>query len=165
MKRENEFIKALEPITDNILMQKSKTFVQHGNISVYTHSVAVAKYSVSLAEFLHIKYDFNSLVRGAALHDFFLYDWHKINNVGDGLHGFAHPKTAARNASNSFALNKKEYDIIRKHMWPLTLLNIPTCRESWLVCAVDKYCSTLETLKINKYNNETFEYKKRPHIT
>lgn len=156
MKREEEFKEALAPIVGNELMQKSKTFVQHGNVSVFTHSMAVAQYSIRLAEFLHIKYDFNALARGALLHDFFLYDWHKINNVGDGLHGFAHPKTAVKNAEKVFSISKKEHDIIRKHMWPLTLFNIPTCRESWLVCAVDKYCSTLETLKINKYNNQSF---------
>lgn len=156
MKRENEFRETLAPIVNNELMQKSKTFVQHGNVSVFTHSMAVAQYSVRLAEFLHIKYDFSALARGAVLHDFFLYDWHKTSNIGDGLHGFAHPKTAARNAKNVFHINKKEHDIIRKHMWPLTLLNIPTCRESWLVCAVDKYCSALETLKINKYSNKSF---------
>ena len=42
MKRENEFREALAPIVNNELMQKSKTFIQHGNVSVFTHSMAVA---------------------------------------------------------------------------------------------------------------------------
>ena len=137
-------------------MQATKKLVQHGNVSVFAHSLAVAAYSVKLAEKLGIEYDRRSLIRGALLHDFFLYDWHKINNVGDGLHGVAHPNTASKNAVKYFRLNRRELDIIRKHMWPLTLTKLPRYRESWLVCAADKYCSLLETLGMNKYGNETF---------
>ncbi|MGN0588495.1 MAG: hypothetical protein ACI4KO_03080, partial [Ruminiclostridium sp.] len=60
------------------------------------------------------------------------------------------------NAVRNFRLNKKELDIIRTHMWPLTLRKLPKHRESWLVCIVDKYCSILETLKINKYGDNSF---------
>lgn len=150
------FEKIAEPIVSHHKMQSTKKLVQHGNVSVFAHSLAVAAYSVRLAEKLGIEYDRRSLIRGALLHDFFLYDWHKINDVGDGLHGFAHPNTASKNAVKYFRLNKKELDIIRKHMWPLTLTKIPRYRESWLVCIVDKYCSLLETLGLNRYNDETF---------
>lgn len=150
------FEKTAAPIVSHHKMQATKKLVQHGNVSVFAHSLAVAAYSVKLAEKLGIEYDRRSLIRGALLHDFFLYDWHKINNVGDGLHGFAHPNTASKNAVKYFRLNRRELDIIRKHMWPLTLTKLPRYRESWLVCAADKYCSLLETLGMNKYGNETF---------
>lgn len=153
---EHYFHKAAAEIVNNKKMQSTKKCIQHGNVSVYGHSAAVAAYSVKLAEKLGIKYDKRSLIRGALLHDFFLYDWHKTNNVGDGLHGFAHPLTASKNAVRNFRLNKKELDIIRTHMWPLTLRKLPKHRESWLVCIVDKYCSVLETLKINKYGDNSF---------
>lgn len=152
----DEFNAAIIPIVDNDSMQTTKECIQHGNISVYGHSLAVAHYSVALAQKLKIRCDLRSLARGAALHDFFLYDWHKMNNCGDGLHGFAHPKTALRNASSQFELNNCERDIIGKHMWPLTISKMPMRRESWIVCLVDKYCSLLETLKINRYGNESF---------
>lgn len=153
---EHYFHKTAAEIVNNKKMQSTKKCIQHGNISVYGHSAAVAAYSVKLAEKLGIKYDKRSLIRGALLHDFFLYDWHKTNNVGDGLHGFAHPLTASKNAVRNFRLNKKELDIIRTHMWPLTFRKLPKHRESWLVCIVDKYCSVLETLKINRYGDNSF---------
>lgn len=153
---EHYFHKAAAEIVNNKKMQSTKKCIQHGDVSVYGHSAAVAAYSVRLAEKLGIKYDKRSLIRGALLHDFFLYDWHKTNNVGDGLHGFAHPLTASKNAVRNFRLNKKELDIIRTHMWPLTLRKLPKHRESWLVCLVDKYCSVLETLKINRYGDNSF---------
>lgn len=150
------FEKIAEPIVTHHKMLMTKKLVQHGNVSVFAHSLAVAAYSEKLAKKLGIDYDRKSLIRGALLHDFFLYDWHKINDVGDGLHGFAHPNTASKNALKYFKLNKKELDIIRKHMWPLTLTKIPRYRESWLVCMADKYCSLLETFGLNTYNDETF---------
>ena len=153
---EHYFHKTAAEIVNNKKMQSTKKCIQHGNVSVYGHSAAVAAYSVKLAEKLGIRYDKRSLIRGALLHDFFLYDWHKTSNVGDGLHGFAHPLTASKNAVRNFRLNKKELDIIRTHMWPLTLRKLPKHRESWLVCIVDKYCSILETLKINKYGDNSF---------
>ncbi|MCL1788763.1 MAG: HD family phosphohydrolase [Oscillospiraceae bacterium] len=130
-------------------MIKTKDYVQHGDVSVFSHSVAVAEYSCRFARKMRIKVDFRSLIRGALLHDFFLYDWH---DDWDKLHGFKHPRIALENADNQFSLNKKERNIIRKHMWPMTFINMPTCKEAWLVCFVDKYCSLLETFKIFKYN-------------
>ena len=57
-------------------------------------------------------------------------------------------KDNSNNATNNPPQTKIE-DIIRKHMWPMTVVP-PRCREAWLVCLADKYASTLETLKIRK---------------
>lgn len=156
MRNNRDFQRIIFPILRNEKMQLTKQFVQHGSVSVFAHSVAVAVYSERLAQKLRIRHDRRSLIRGALLHDFFLYDWHKTSNIGDGLHGFAHPYTALKNASAEFSLNPLEKDIIRKHMWPLTLTKLPTRRESWLVCLVDKYCSVLETLHLSRYNDASF---------
>ena len=156
MKNNAEFQQAVSSVLNNDNVQLTKSFTQHGNVSVFAHSMAVAAYSKKLAEKLRIKHDTKSLVRGAMLHDFFLYDWHETSNIGDGLHGFAHPYTATKNAIREFRLSPRELDIIRKHMWPLTLTKLPKYRESWLVCAVDKYCSLLETFKLNNYNDYSF---------
>ncbi len=160
MKDEIIFHQAILPIVNTEKMQSTKNCIQHGNVSVFAHSMAVARYSIKLAEALGIKYDRKSLIRGAILHDFFLYDWHETSNIGDGLHGFAHPYTASKNAIRQFRLNSRELDIIRKHMWPLTLTKVPMHRESWLVCAADKYCSLLETFGLSRYNDDTFVNQK-----
>lgn len=156
MKDKQFFIDTITPIISTKGMQSTKKLTQHGYTSVFAHSVAVAAYSVMLADRLGVRVNKKSLIRGAALHDYFLYDWHKTSDIGDGLHGFMHPFTASKNAVRHFRLNKREVDIIRKHMWPLTLTKFPIYTESWLVCIVDKYLSVLETLKINKYGDDTF---------
>mgnify|MGYP000528131348 CR=1 FL=1 len=66
-------------------MQSSRNFYQHGSISVYEHSVSVACVSLALSRALLIDSNERSLVRGALLHDYFLYDWHTpshINSMG-----------------------------------------------------------------------------------
>ena len=148
-----EIKKAAMEILRHPDMQRSKQFIQHGEVSVYEHSVAVAQASLVAARllnrFFHVSFDCVSLVRGALLHDFFLYDWHSDWNK---LHGFYHPDVSFNNAVKRFPINKIEEDIIRKHMFPLTLFSLPRYRESWLVC-MDKYVSLRETVsdKLKKF--------------
>lgn len=128
-------------------VQSMRGFVQHGRVSCLEHSLAVAYYSYWLCRRLHLRVDGRSLIRGALLHDFFLYDWHKAGRQY-GLHGFTHPTTALRNARRHFSLNPREEDIIENHMWPLTIRRLPRCRETFAVCAVDKWRSLAETFRL-----------------
>lgn len=131
---------------------KLKSFIQHGNVTVYEHCLHVALCAIKLGRGLGVHCKERELVRGALLHDYFLYDWHNSEapgNIHPKLHGFYHPGIALRNATRDFVLSEREKDIIRKHMWPLTI-NPPRCREAWIVCIADKYSSTLETLKLRK---------------
>lgn len=110
----------------------------------------VARYSLLISEKLKISCNKRDLVRGALLHDYFLYDWHDKNHVNPlRLHGFHHPGIALRNAGKEYVLSDREKDIIKKHMWPLTIVP-PMCREAWIVTAADKYCSLLETLRLRR---------------
>ena len=81
--------------------------MQHGSTSVYEHSVNVAYKSLLLVENYRLPVDKQSLVRGALLHDYFLYDWHE-KDKSHRLHGFYHPSTALRNAKEDFDLNPIE---------------------------------------------------------
>lgn len=124
---------------------KMKDFIQHGNLSTYDHVVNVAWTSFILARNLRLRVDERSLLRGALLHDFYLYDWHIRDENRKRFHGFHHPGTALRNAKKHFTVNEIEKDIILKHMWPLTL-KLPKYRESYVVMVADKICSIRDTL-------------------
>lgn len=127
-----------------------KGYIQHGNVTVNAHVMNVARYSIAFSERLHVPCNKRALIRGALLHDYFLYDWHVPDKRNPHrLHGFYHPGTALRNALLEYELTEREKDIIRKHMWPLTVVP-PLCREGWIVTAADKWCSLMETLHILK---------------
>ena len=134
----------LKSVPANSKLRRMDSFTQHGDTSCLKHTIAVAYYSIKLAEKLGIECKKSDLVRGALLHDYFLYDWHDGNDRQ--IHGFTHPKTALINADRDFSLTDTERDIIKKHMFPLTIVP-PACREAWIVCLVDKACSLYETFK------------------
>lgn len=130
-------------ILDSDKMASEKNFMQHGTTSCYEHSIMVACMSVTLARRFRISVDERSMVRGALLHDYFLYDWH-VPDKSHRLHGFTHPFAALKNAERDFELNAMERDIIVKHMFPLNPF-LPKYKESVLVCLADKMCALKET--------------------
>ncbi len=117
---------------------------QHGNTSCLEHTLSVVICALAIADRLHIRINRRALIRGGILHDYFLYDWHD-GKKGRKIHGFTHPGCALRNAEKDFTLNGCERDIIKKHMFPLTIVP-PMCRESWLICLADKICAIKETM-------------------
>ena len=121
------------------------TCMQHGGVSVTQHSVAVAYLSCRIACALHLRVDYDSLIRGALLHDYFLYDWHDPD-PSHRLHGFRHARFALKNASEDFSLTPCEENIIARHMFPLNPTP-PRCREAWIVCLADKLCAVRETVR------------------
>ena len=130
--------------------KSTRKAIQHGNVSVRRQAINVARYSLLINEKLGIKCNKRDLIRGALLHDYFLYDWHDKDHISPlRLHGFFHPGIALRNAEKEYRLSTKQKDIIRKHMWPLTIVP-PKCREAWVVSMADKYCSLMETLRIHR---------------
>lgn len=137
-------------ILDSDNFRKTKEYIQHGDMTVNSHCIDVAKYSLAISKKLGIPCSQRDLVRGALLHDYFLYDWHeKCHEDRKRLHGFYHPGIALRNASKEYDLSEREKDIIKKHMWPLTVVP-PLCREAWIVTTADKYCSFLETVRLHR---------------
>ena len=125
-------------------------YPQHGRTTCLAHSIAVAYLSYWACRRLHLNISYKSLIRGALLHDFFLYDWHE-KDPSHRWHGFHHPKRALANADHLFALSRMERQIIKSHMWPLTLRALPTCRAAVIVCLTDKFCSLAETLHLQNH--------------
>lgn len=145
-------------------------YLQHGNTSTYNHCLMVAYYSFYISNRLPIRFNTRSIVRGAMLHDFYLYDWH-MPEEGHRLHGFRHPSFALKNASKHFSLNSIEKDIIEKHMWPMTITRIPKYKEALLVSIIDKICSLAETFymvkipqDLMKVQNYTDKEVRKPHL-
>ncbi len=140
---EKLFLEQIRVINDTSRFPESRQYMQHGTTSVYLHSLSVAYLSCLLAERWNLKIDWFSLIRGAILHDYFLYDWH-VKDASHRLHGFHHPAKALKNAREDFQLTKTEEDIILRHMFPLIPVP-PSCTEAWIVCFADKICSSFET--------------------
>ena len=119
-------------------------YVQHGQTTTLEHVAAVAYLSLALVRWLGLHCNVRALVRGALLHDYYLYDWHDHNAAPDNWHGFTHPRHALRNAEKDFPdLTDLERDIIAHHMFPL-VPSPPRHKEALVVSLVDKICSTVE---------------------
>ena len=145
-----EFYKYIYKLTKYKYIKKLlKNYKQHGKTSVWEHYRNVAYRSFMLAKRLekryNIQFNYDDLIVGAYLHDFFLYDWHEKNKA-HRWHGFSHPKTAAKNAKKMFDISESEQKIIESHMWPLTITKLPKSKEALLVCMVDKYSAIIETV-------------------
>lgn len=125
-------------------------YFQHGTTTVLKHCRNVAYYSLILAKNLeekfNISFNYNNLIIGAFLHDLFLYDWH-VKDKSHRLHGYRHPITASINAKNMCNVNDDVSEIIKTHMWPLTLRRIPLSKEAFIVCLVDKILAIKETFR------------------
>ena len=120
-------------------------YIQHGSITTYRHCADVTRMCFWLNRRFHLGADESTLVRGAFLHDLYLYDWH--DKDGDHKwHGFHHADRALENADRFFQLNPKERQMIYCHMWPLNLTRLPRSREAMILCLSDKLCALRETL-------------------
>ena len=146
MKQEHEerFKEIFAEVNRDEKLERMREFIQHGTVSTYDQVIRVAHMSMAMAKKLHLRVHEHDLVRGALLHDYFLYDWHHWDGP---LHGPYHPKHALENALRDFDLSKRERNIIRSHMWPLTLFHFPRNREALITCIADKVVSTKETVK------------------
>ena len=143
-KEYDEFKEIVENIVNGEKFQKMKEIKQHRFTNCYEHSVNVATKCFIYAKRLKFKIDIPSLVRGALLHDFYLYDWREKKKEHID-HSFTHPRVALENARKEFGdLNRIEEDIILSHMWPVTFFRFPKYKESYLVCFSDKICAMKE---------------------
>ncbi len=145
-KQNEEIEHVLRDIMHDENVQKMKNYIQHGNVSTYDHCINVAYVSYSINKKLRLNANIDTLVKGAALHDFYLYDWHNEDGGAHRLHGFTHAEQAAKNAERFLKADDSVQDVIRCHMWPLNITKIPRCREAWIICIADKYVSLYETL-------------------
>ncbi len=135
-------MKVAGPFINHREFQKMKK-IPHHNDSVYDHvlNVAYQAYRVSYKK----GWDWESTIRGALLHDFYLYQFNKKPRwsllIDAYNHMVNHPLKAYENASKHFHLNPIEKDIIISHMFPV---RVPKYKESWIVSLMDKSLAIIE---------------------
>lgn len=144
------FWEEVRQVCSSSRMNKSRTFYQHGKINIYVHSLRVAYICYYWVKKYHLHVDEKALIRGALLHDYFLYDWHKPHGR---WHGFKHPAIALKNATRDFKLTEIEKNLIVRHMFPLVPIP-PKNIEGGIVCMVDKWCSLKETFCSDIYKKD-----------
>ena len=156
MKNREEFENIIKDIKENETVNLMKNYRQHFNTSCYEHCYNASYYCFLIAKKLH--WDYISVTRAAMLHDLFLYDWRKRENNRKGLHAFTHGNTACQNACKLFNLTEKEQNIIKRHMFPVTLIP-PKSKEGLLLTLIDKYCGLIEIKSEFKKNKFDFKDK------
>ena len=142
MTHDDEFNTIIKDIIDNPYVLDMKNFRQHCDTSTFEHSYKVAYISYKICKKLNL--DYKSVARAGMLHDFYLYDW-RIKSSWHRWHAFKHGRFASINACKLFNLSNKEIDMIKKHMWPVTI-KFPKYPESYIVTLTDKYSTIAESL-------------------
>ena len=138
-----ELFDLAEDILTSDVFNKMKNFTHHKKVNTLQHSINVAERSLAYVNKHGIKCNKRSLVVGCLLHDLFLYDYYEKGNRIARFHAFTHPKTALKNAEQYYELSDLEKEIIKKHMWPVTIIP-PTKKEVWIIVWQDKVCAFKE---------------------
>ena len=123
-------------------VQKMHRHAHHGSLSCFEHSVFVSYIAFRIAR--RVGMDTHAAARAGLLHDLYLY-----NPAIMGMRQcFFHPLAAFENAKNLCPdLSEKEGNAIRSHMFPLSK-ELPRSRVALVVNLADKFCATVEALRI-----------------
>ncbi len=144
-----EFSDIVAPLLEKEELRRLADFKHHRDKTRLDHSLDVAWLSYTIAR--RLSWDYASAARGGLLHDLFHYDW---ATEGPRLHGLRHPRICLDNAGKVIDLNRRERDIIKKHMWPLTIVP-PRYPEAWSVCLADTYCGVKDYLDAVRHLGRT----------
>lgn len=151
------FLDAVSDIYYSDEVQSLKIYEQHLDIDRLQHITSVAYLTYKICKEKSL--DFVSAAKAAIMHDLVYYDWRDGETGGwHRLHGYKHPNYACLNAKELYPeLSKMQEDIIRCHMWPLTL-KPSSYKEGLVVTFCDKYCATIELMySVNKKFKIRFE--------
>lgn len=140
-----EFTFLIEDIICSEEFQNMKSWRHHIRGSVYEHSIKVAYLCYKHHKRFQMAMDIKEFVRGAVLHDYYLYDLHD-GKEEHKYHWFKHPKEALKNAMDKYPdLTDIQQEMISRHMFPLTL-KPPKTAAAWAVCFYDKVAAVSDCL-------------------
>lgn len=140
-----EFVCLVRDILHSKEFREMKRYRHHVKGNLYDHSVKVAYLCYRHHKRHGLKIDIADFVRGALLHDYYLYDLHE-EGASHRLHWLRHPARALQNAMEHYpGLTGAQQDMIRRHMFPLTPTP-PQTGAGWLVCFYDKVAAVSDRL-------------------
>lgn len=149
---DREFYILIREIVKSEDFRRLKSYRHHVRKSAFDHSVKVAWLCYRHAKRRGTKTDVPRFVRGALLHDFYLYD-RSNKSTAAKHHGIMHPRYALANARKRYPdLAEFEIDMIRRHMFPLTVTP-PKTREGWIICFYDKVAAIGDFFGKNKWKH------------
>ena len=138
-KSRGEYKNTMSDLLANDKLRLLNNIKQHNKCTRLKHSIDVSYYSFYIAKLL--KCDYISAAKAGLLHDL---HFHEKANFKDNVKTLRqHPKEALKNAMEICDLNDMERDIIKRHMWLITL-KPPKYKEGYIVTFVDKYCAAKE---------------------
>ena len=144
-KNDIEFQNIIRELIENDTVKSMEKYNQHCDTNCFEHCYHVSYICYKVCK--KLKLDYKAAARAGMLHDLFLYNWRENQEDIKGLHAFTHGNTACKNASKLFDLSDKEKDMIKTHMFPVTIIP-PKSREGFILTIVDKYCTVAE---LNEY--------------
>ena len=115
---------------------KMKEIPMHRGSNCYIHSFKVAKLSIKRA-LRHKKGNLYTILLGAILHDYYLYDWREDRSKMKS-HLTSHPYIAAENAERDFGIHEPIKKVIQSHMWPFNIKDFPKTKEARIISLADK---------------------------
>ena len=155
-----EFISIVRDILHSEEFREMKQYRHHVKGSLYDHSVKVAYLCFKHHRRFELKTDIADFVRGAILHDFYLYDLHDETTTHK-FHWFRHPGKSLENALEKYPMiTRTQRDMIKHHMFPLTPVP-PTTKAGWLICFYDKVAAISDRFGENKWEIATLYFEKR----
>ena len=150
---DSDYFSLVEDLYFSQQVQSLGKYEQHLDINRLQHVTSVSYLSYKISK--KLKLDYKMVARGTLLHDLFYYDWRDPSGMWHRPHGYKHPKFAVLNAAElDKTLNECQKDMIKCHMFPLTL-SLPRYKEGYILIFADKYCATQELFySLNKnYKN------------
>ena len=158
-KQQKEELEAIyQKFLNDEKVQRMSEIQMHRGSSCYIHPFRVAKLCLLKAS-RYERYTFEDLKNvlvASILHDYYLYDWREHHELKK-KHGRRHPLVACANAIRDFNVPTEVQDIIKTHMWPLTLKLYPKTKEAKLVNRIDNHIAIREALTFRAFKKRRRE--------